>query len=65
MTVQWSELGVFISVCGSAVVALIFALQKSSCDQISCCFGLCACHRPKEILKLKAKKESVSSLENA
>ena len=30
---NWAELGVFISVCGSAVVALIFAMQKSSCDQ--------------------------------
>jgi len=58
MTIAWAELGVFISVCGSAVVALIFAMQKSSCDQITCCWGLCACHRPKEILAIKAKQEN-------
>ena len=51
---NWAELGVFISVCGSAVVALIFAMQKSSCDQISCCWGALRCHRPPEVLQAKA-----------
>jgi len=42
---NWSELGVFISVCGSVVVSLCFAIQKSKCDKISICGGLVRCHR--------------------
>lgn len=34
---NWSELGVFISVCGSVLVSLCFAIQKSRCDKIECC----------------------------
>ena len=45
MLVNWSELGVFISVCGSVVVSLCFAIQKSKCDKISICGGLVKCHR--------------------
>lgn len=37
MKVNWSELGVFISVCGSVLVSLCFAIQKSRCDKIKCC----------------------------
>ena len=43
--INWSELGVFISVCGSVVVSLCFAIQKSKCDKISICGGLVKCHR--------------------
>lgn len=43
--VNWSELGVFISVCGSVLVSLCFAIQKSKCDRISICAGLIKCHR--------------------
>lgn len=42
---NWSELGVFISVCGSVVVSLCFAIQKSKCDKVSICGGLVKCHR--------------------
>ena len=42
---NWSELGVFISVCGSVIVSLCFAIQKSKCDKISICGGLVKCHR--------------------
>ena len=37
MSVNWSELGVFISVCGSVLVSMCFAIQKSRCDKIKCC----------------------------
>ena len=40
-----SELGVFVSVCGSVVVSLCFAIQKSKCDKVSVCGGLVRCHR--------------------
>ena len=45
MTLNWSELGVFISVCGSVVVSLCFAIQKSKCDNINLCCGIIKCHR--------------------
>ena len=34
---NWSEIGVFVSVCGSVVVSMCFAIQKSRCDKIKCC----------------------------
>jgi len=37
MTTNWAEIGVFVSVCGSVVVSLCFAIQKSRCDKIKCC----------------------------
>ena len=36
-TENWAEIGVFVSVCGSVVVSLCFAIQKSRCDKIKCC----------------------------
>ena len=56
--VQWAELGVFISVCASALVGLVFAMQKSSCDQINCCCGLISCHRPITELIAKAQRKT-------
>ena len=47
---EWANLGVFISVCCSALVGIIFAVQKSKCEDISCCFGFFKCHRPKELI---------------
>ena len=38
-----SELGLFVGTIGGVLVTLIFAIQKSKCDTISCC-GL-KCHR--------------------
>ena len=38
-----SELGLFVGTLGGVLVSLIFAIQKSKCDTISCC-GL-KCHR--------------------
>jgi hypothetical protein len=66
--VQWAELGVFISVCASALVGLVFAMQKSSCDQINCCCGLIACHRPKDLIakaQAQAKKDDTNINTNA
>ena len=42
---NWSELGVFISVCGSVLVSLCFAIQKSHCKKVNLCFGLIDCDR--------------------
>ena len=47
---EWANLGVFISVCCSALVGIIFAVQTSKCEDISCCFGFFKCHRPKELI---------------
>lgn len=38
-----AELGVFLGVVGGVLTSLIFSIQKSRCDEISCC-GL-KCHR--------------------
>jgi len=38
-----AELGVFLGVVGGVLTSLIFSVQKSRCDEISCC-GL-KCHR--------------------
>ena len=38
-----SELGLFVGTIGGVLVTLIFAIQKSKCDTISCC-GI-KCHR--------------------
>jgi hypothetical protein len=32
-----SELGIFIGVCSSALVAVVLASQKSKCSKIGCC----------------------------
>ncbi len=45
MVINWADLGVFISVCGSVIVSLCFAIQKSKCDKINICFGIIKCHR--------------------
>jgi len=45
MALNWSELGVFISVCGSVLVSLCFAIQKSHCKQINLCCGAIKCDR--------------------
>ncbi len=37
MSINWAEIGVFVSVCGSVAVSLCFAIQKSHCDRIKCC----------------------------
>ena len=42
---NWNSIGVFVSVCGSVVVSLCFAIQKSKCDKVKICFGLVDCHR--------------------
>jgi len=55
--VNWSELGVFISVCGSVVVSLCFAIQKSKCDNINLCFGIIKCHRKIPDPKIEDEKE--------
>ena len=36
-----SELGIFIGVCSSALVAVLIASQKSKCSTISCCGFKC------------------------
>ena len=36
-----SELGIFIGVCSSALVAVLIASQKSKCEKISCCGFKC------------------------
>jgi len=36
-----SELGIFIGVCSSALVAIVIATQKSKCSKISCCGFKC------------------------
>lgn len=36
-----SELGIFIGVCSSALVAIVIASQKSKCEKISCCGFKC------------------------
>jgi hypothetical protein len=51
---EWANIGVFVSVCGSALVGLIFAVQKSKCSDINCCCGLLKCHRPKELIGAKS-----------
>ena len=51
MEPNWSELGVFITVCCSAVVGLVFAMQKSKCEHVSCCYGLVSCVRPRELIE--------------
>ena len=38
-----AELGVFLGVVGGVLTSLIFSIQKSKCDTISCC-GI-KCHR--------------------
>ena len=38
-----AELGVFLGVVGGVLTSLIFSIQKSRCDEISCC-GI-KCHR--------------------
>jgi len=38
-----AELGVFLGVVGGVLTTLIFSIQKSKCDTISCC-GI-KCHR--------------------
>lgn len=43
--INWSELGVFISVCGSVCVSLCFAIQKSHCKTVHVCWGLVNCDR--------------------
>ena len=50
---EWANIGVFVSVCGSALVGLIFACQKSKCEDISVCYGFFKCHRPKELITEK------------
>ena len=32
-----SELGVFVGICSSALVAVLIATQKSKCSNIGCC----------------------------
>jgi len=34
-----SELGIFIGVCGSAIIGILVATQKSKCESV--CFGMC------------------------
>jgi hypothetical protein len=38
-----AELGVFLGVVGGVLTSLIFSIQNSRCDEISCC-GI-KCHR--------------------
>jgi hypothetical protein len=38
-----SELGLFIGTIGGVITTIIFAIQKSKCDTISCCG--CKIHR--------------------
>lgn len=50
--INWSELGVFVSVCGSVMVSLCFAIQKSRCNIIKCC-----CMEIHRTIKEKEEKE--------
>lgn len=34
-----SEMGIFIGVCGSAIVGILVATQKSKCESV--CWGMC------------------------
>jgi len=34
-----SELGIFIGVCGSAIIGILVATQKSKCESV--CWGMC------------------------
>jgi hypothetical protein len=49
-----AELGLFCGTIGGVIVSLIFAVQKSRCEQISVCGGLFKCAR-----KLKEEEEIV------
>ena len=40
-----AELGLFIGSIGTVITGLIFAVQKSRCEQISVCGGLFKCAR--------------------
>ena len=43
--VEWAALGVFISVVGSSVVAIVHTVQQSRCTRISICGGGLTCVR--------------------
>jgi hypothetical protein len=45
MTIQWSDLAIFVGACASSVAGLIVATQKSRCSKINCCGGLVGCER--------------------
>ena len=57
MSVNWSEIGVFVSVCGSVVISLCMAIQKSRCDTIKCC-----CMEIHRKIQEKEKKEEEEEL---
>ena len=59
-----SELGVFVSVCGSVVVSLCFAIQKSKCDKVSVCGGLVRCHRKIPPEQQKEETEDINADNN-
>ena len=40
-----AQLGLFVGTLGGVLVSLIFAVQKSRCEQISVCGGLFKCSR--------------------
>jgi hypothetical protein len=42
---EWAALGVFISVVGSSIVAIIHTVHQSRCTQISICCGGLSCVR--------------------
>ncbi len=62
MSLNWSELGVFISVCGSVLVSLCFAIQKSRCDKIECC--CMKIHRNPPPVKEEKEKDENNNLVN-
>ena len=54
---DWASIATFISVCGATLTGIVFACQKSKCEDISCCFGFFKCHRPKELIAEKSLGE--------
>ena len=65
--VNWSDLGVFISVCGSVVVSLCFAIQKSRCSKVTICGGLVKCDRkiPMDKKDIENGEDNLSNLNDA
>jgi hypothetical protein len=51
-----NELGGLITVCAGALATVLFALQKSSCTEISCCG--CHCKRDPKLIKKNINPEA-------
>ena len=53
-----NELGGLITVCAGALATVLFALQKSSCTEISFCG--CHCKRDPKLIKKNIDPEAVT-----